>query len=525
MALAPKRRECYARAMIPTPPEPARDQAVTARRKLPLPMDPADLLDRLGDGSLFLLESAGDLAGGRWSILGDRPTARFISRDGENRFEWLRGDGTHCWRDEPLIALRQALAAFPSVPAQPDLPFSGGAVGLFSYELGRRLLPIESRALDDLQLPEISLHFHDQVLLFDHHRRRVHALVTARGSDEEAARDNAAVELERFVERIGLALAEPTPTRDENTRKIDADYLPLSATLDAETYRGAVSICREEILAGEAYELCLTGRFETKYHGDPVALYRTLRQENPAPYASFFRHPEGLLLGSSPERFLRLSPNGHVQARPIKGTRPRGRNEVEDRNLRDELKSSAKDRAENVMIVDLLRNDLHRACSPGSVEVGELCAVETHPGVFQMVSTISGELRKGLDRCDLLASTFPGGSMTGAPKIAAMNILETLEPAVRGWYSGCQGYLGFDGGMDLSIVIRGIQLLGERALVGAGGAVVTDSDPEEEWREALHKAAAPLRALALASGRKEPELLGIKKEGPDGPPQILHRHS
>jgi len=242
-----------------------------------------------------------------------------------------------------------------------------------------------------------------------------------------------------------------------------------------------------------------------------VRLYRRLRRENPAPYASFFRHPEGLLLGTSPERFLRLSPDGRVEARPIKGTRPRGRDVDEDAALRDDLAGSEKDRAENVMIVDLLRNDLHRVCTPGTVKVSELCAIEEHAEVFQMVSTIEGELRRGNDRCDLLAASFPGGSMTGAPKIAAMEILASMEPAVRGWYSGCQGYLGFDGGMDLSIVIRGIQLMKGRALIGAGGAVVYDSDPENEWREALHKAAAPLRALALESGGELPGWVGAKK--------------
>ncbi len=511
--------------MIHSPPEAARDCAATARLDLDLPLEPAALLDRLGEGSLFLLESADGLAGGRWSILGDRPAARFVSSGGENRFEWLGRRTTHTWREEPLPALRRALAAFPPVAHDPDLPFTGGAVGLFSYELGRRLLPIKTRSVDDLNLPEISLFFHERVLLFDHLRGGVHALVTARGSGEEAAQEEAIVGVRRFAENLTRAMAEALPPPTVTPSNPDADALPLRPTLDADAYRQAVAHCREEILAGEAYELCLTGRFETRYEGDPVALYRTLRRENPAPYASFFRHPEGLLLGSSPERFLRLTPEGRVEARPIKGTRPRGRSPAEDRSLREDLAASEKDRAENVMIVDLLRNDLHRVCTPGSVDVGELCAIETHPGVFQMVSTISGELREGHDRCDLLEATFPGGSMTGAPKIAAMNILETLEPSVRGWYSGCQGYLGFDGGMDLSIVIRGIQLIEGRALVGAGGAVVEGSDPEGEWREALHKAAAPLRALAIASGRLAPELMGKKKEGPGGPPQTLQRHS
>jgi anthranilate/para-aminobenzoate synthase component I len=192
--------------------------------------------------------------------------------------------------------------------------------------------------------------------------------------------------------------------------------------------------------------------------------------------------------------------HGRVQARPIKGTRPRGRDGIEDQRLRDDLLNSEKDRAENIMIVDLLRNDLSKVCVPGSVTVPEMCILEEYPSVLQLVSTIEGRLAPGRDGLDLLAASFPGGSMTGAPKIAAMNLLEEMEARARGCYSGALGYLGFDGGMDLSIVIRSAQLLGKRALVGAGGAVVYDSDPEAEWREARHKADAVLSALARAQG-------------------------
>ena len=499
--------------MIHAAPQPAPpgECAATARRGLDLDLAPGELLERLGGGHLFLLESAGSRGGpaGRWSILGSHPTARFVSAAGENRFHWHSRGASHLWREEPLEALRRVLAAFPRVAPDPELPFTGGAVGLFAYELGRRLLPLKPASVDDLHLPEISLFLYERAILFDHHSGEIHAVAYARGDTEDAARREAEARAALLAESVA-ALPEieavPRTPSPESTAS-----LPLHATLPAERYRAAVSRCREEILSGNAYELCLTGRFELPFAGDPVRLYRSLRAENPAPYASFFRHPEGLLIGTSPERFLRLSPDGRVEARPIKGTRPRGRDAAQDAALRRDLAGSAKDRAENVMIVDLLRNDLHRVCTPGTVTVSELCAIEEHAEVFQMVSTIEGELRAGNDRCDLLAASFPGGSMTGAPKIAAMDILATMEPAVRGWYSGCQGYLGFDGGMDLSIVIRGIQLVKGRALVGAGGAVVYDSDPENEWREALHKAAAPLRALAMESGGELPAWVGAKK--------------
>ena len=513
-------------AMLPHPPEPARDHAAVASQNLGSAPAPVELLDRLGGGQLFLLESAGEGSGpeqGRWSMMGTHPAARFVSAGGLNRFHWHSRGRNHQWREEPLAALRRVLAAFPSVPPDPVLPFQGGAVGLFSYELGRRLLPIRPRALDDLGLPEISVFFHERVLLFDHHRYELHALAYARGENEASARREAELRAALLAETVGEAMAEEIQRPALPPEAMGE--LPLRSRLPEADYRRAVERCREEILSGNAYELCLTGRFETAFEGDPVSLYRILREENPAPYASFFRHPEGLLLGSSPERFLRLSPTGHVEARPIKGTRPRGGDSETDAALRRELLDSAKDRAENVMIVDLLRNDLHRVCAPGSVEVSELCGIEEHAGVFQMVSTIEGELGESRDRCDLLDAAFPGGSMTGAPKIAAMNILEELEPVARGWYSGCQGYLGFDGAMDLSIVIRGIQLVKGRALVGAGGAVVYDSNPEAEWLEALHKAAAPLRALALYAGERLPDWLPPKKRGARRPQQTLQRPS
>jgi len=491
--------------MIAHPRAPATDQAAAAALRLDCRLTPAALLAlaaSLGGGALTLLESAGPP--GRWSLLASHPTARFVSRGGENRFHWHSRGANHAWREAPLDALRRALAAFPRVESDPALPVHGGAFGLFAYELGRRLLPIAPQAEDDLGLPDIALFFHERLLAVERESGEVWALAVARGPSAASACREAEARAALLAEEALALLASPRAPKS----LVPAAAAPRTS-LDRAAYLAAVARCREAIRDGEAYELCLTTRFSVPCAADPLALYGRLREVSPAPYASLFRHPEGALVGASPERFLRVSAAGRVEARPIKGTRPRGRDATEDSALRAALAASAKDRAENVMIVDLLRNDLHRVCVPGSVGVSDLCVVEAHPTVFQMVSTIEGELAPGQDRCDLLASAFPGGSMTGAPKIAAMQILEGLEPCVRGWYSGCQGYLGFDGSLDLSIVIRGVQLLRGQALVGAGGAVVYDSDPEAEWEEAGHKARAALAALSGGEGEK--------REGPQGP--------
>ncbi len=479
-------------------PQPANDRGALARVPLAQWLPPEDMLAALGGGSAFLLESAGESRSfARWSLLGTHPVARFLSRAGTNRFHWISRGQSWTWDESPLDALRRAMATFPTPKPLDGLPFAGGAVGVLSYELGRMLLPVPPRARDDLDLPELSFYFFDRCLLFDRSEGQAWSLAYARGASENEAEKEATIKAKLLAESV----ADITAIETEEP-KGSGETLELHAMLGADEYRARVDRCIREIHEGEAYELCLTGRFEAEYSGDPLKLYRELRRGNPAPYAGMLRYPEASLISSSPERFLKVDARGEVEARPIKGTRPRGRSPVEDAALRSELEKSRKDRAENTMIVDLLRNDLTRVCEIGSVEVPQLCAIEDYPTVFQMVSTIRGRLAEGRDRFDLLASAFPGGSMTGAPKIAAMKILEEMEPCVRGYYSGAMGYLGFDGAMDLSMVIRAVQLVGKRALVGAGGAVVAASEAEAEWREALTKARSPLQALARAQGLK-----------------------
>jgi para-aminobenzoate synthetase component 1 len=292
---------------------------------------------------------------------------------------------------------------------------------------------------------------------------------------------------------------------------------PPCAGFDAEHWARAVESILREIAAGNVYQACLTHRLELDYAGDPWRLYLELRRTNPAPFAAYLELPEVAVVGSSPERFLRVGHDGLVESRPIKGTRPRGRDAGEDLRLRRELVESAKERAENLMIVDLVRNDLGRACVTGSVAVPELMAVEAYASVLQMVSTVTGRLAPGRDALDLVRATFPPGSMTGAPKIAAMRLLGRLEPVRRGIYSGALGWLDARGGADLSVVIRTLLVRGGRAYVHAGAGIVADSDPRAEWCETLDKARALLAALAACGAPDAAALLerlGVADAGP-----------
>ena len=267
-------------------------------------------------------------------------------------------------------------------------------------------------------------------------------------------------------------------------------------SLDESAFGQCVDELIDEIAAGNVYEVNLTKRISLEFDGDPLRLYAALRRESPAPFAAYFELPDGAILSSSPERFLRMTADRRVESRPIKGTRPRGGSAADDERLAESLAHSEKDRAENLMIVDLVRNDLGRVCETGSVEVPELMVVEAYASVFQLVSTIIGRLREDRDASDLIRATFPPGSMTGAPKIAAMRLIDRLEPVRRGVYSGAIGYFDVRGGLDLSVVIRTILVEKGRAHFHVGGAIVADSTAAAEHAEALDKARAMLAALA-----------------------------
>jgi aminodeoxychorismate synthase component I len=346
----------------------------------------------------------------------------------------------------------------------------------------------------------------DRLVAWDHERGCALAVGLGFGAGQAAAAaaaERAAGELRRRLERATgelrrrLERARPAP---ETHAPAARDAAPPFAFFDAETYAKAVALVKEQVAAGNVYQACLTHRIDRPFAGDPWQLYRALRDANPAPFACHLELPEVAVVGSSPERFLRLSSDRRVESRPIKGTRPRARDPERDEENRRELERSAKDRAENLMIVDLVRNDLGRVCETGSVAVPERMAVEAYASVFQMVSTVEGRLREECDAIDLLRASFPPGSMTGAPKIAAMNLCAGLEPVRRAIYSGAIGYFDARGGVDLSVVIRTVFVRGGRAYVHAGGGIVADSDPGAEWRETLDKARPLLAALDRVEG-------------------------
>jgi len=364
-------------------------------------------------------------------------------------------------------------------------PFVHGAVGWIGFEAGHCLERWPDTGFDDLGLPDIYFEVHPYYLVHDHESGRTWLSAVGLGLDPERAELMA-----RQLKICGLdQLAAWTPEPDPAgaAPRGGPDGLP-PPRVPREAYLAKIRSVQDDIRDGRVFECCLTHRFEQPLSGDPWTLYAVLRRDNPAPFAAYLAYRDTTVICSSPERFLRLDPDGALETRPIKGTRPRGADPAADARLREELAESAKDRAENVMIVDLARNDLGRVCETGSVDVTELCEVEGYATVWQLVSTVRA-----------IRACFPGGSMTGAPKIEAMTMIDELEPQVRGVYAGAIGWLGCDGALDLNMVIRTIVAADGRATYGTGGAVTADSDPETEWVESLDKVRALARAVAAVN--------------------------
>ncbi|MGW0824554.1 aminodeoxychorismate synthase component I [Streptomyces sp. NPDC002845] len=379
--------------------------------------------------------------------------------------------------------------------------FTGGYVGYFGYELKADCgSPNRHRA----ETPDACWLFADRLIAVDHEEGHTYAVCLA--EDTPQATRAATDWLDGAMAQLTFVSTDPPPLPRA------AEPYPRAAepwlVRDRATYLADIEACKRALDAGTSYEVCLTNAARLPAPYDPYDFYRVLRRVNPAPYAAFLRFGDLDVAGSSPERFLRVTRDGTAEAKPIKGTAPRGGTPEEDDRLRDALAADAKTRAENLMIVDLLRNDLGRVCATGTVRVSRLMATETYATVHQLVSTVEGRLRAGTDAVDCVRACFPGGSMTGAPKLRTMEIIDELETEARGVYSGALGYLGCGGGADLSIVIRTAVFTEGRMHLGAGGAIVLDSDPAAEYDEMLLKAAAPLRAhrehSALPAAAEEP---------------------
>ncbi|HKA14364.1 MAG TPA: aminodeoxychorismate synthase component I [Myxococcota bacterium] len=461
----------------------------------PEDLDPPGAVERLRSaGSPWLLESALQAPGiGRFSFAGADPYLILRCRGLDLHVECRRAVyegltvGTFHDHGPALPALR---ALLPPAPGEPcALPFCGGAVGVFGYELAEQLDVHRLSGRDDLELPDAVWLFVDALVGFDHERGRAEILGLGAAHDPATARERAECAARGLAERLAL----PAPhARAARTAAPDGAH----SHLDVAAYHKAVGAIADEIAAGELYQACLTYRIDRPFGGDPWQLFRALRRRDPAPFAAYLELPELAVAGSSPERFLRIDASGRVESRPIKGTAARGSDPASDARARHALASSEKDRAENLMIVDLVRNDLGRVCAPGTVAVPELFAVEPYASVFQLVSTVCGQLRPGCDALDAVAAAFPPGSMTGAPKIAAMRALDRLETVRRAFYSGALGYLDVRGGADLAVVIRTAFALGGRAYVHTGGGIVADSEPDAEYTESRAKLRSLLAALA-----------------------------
>jgi para-aminobenzoate synthetase component 1 len=407
-------------------------------------------------------------------------------------------------RVNPFTMLAEQLDRYRAEPI-PDLPpFQGGAAGLFGYDLCHQIEKLPRPRVDEFQTPDLAVGFFDWVLAFDHVAGRAWVISSGFPEADPVRRSQRAEQRLEWVRRClahepasGLAALRRS-VHEVSPSRWAAHPIPgldgVFSSFDRDRYLKTVRRAIEYVHAGDCFQVNIAQRLLAPWGGPPLELYGRLRERNAAPFAGYFDLGEFVIASASPERFLRIE-RGDIETRPIKGTRPRGETPEQDQARIEELAASAKDRAENVMIVDLLRNDLGRVCRYGSVRVEAVCRVETYQYVHHLVSEVRGRLRDGLGPIDLVQAAFPGGSVTGAPKVRAMEIIAELEPVARGPYCGSLGFVGFDGSMDTNILIRTFTAGRGWLQFPVGGGIVADSDPEREYEETWHKAEGLLRAL------------------------------
>ena len=394
----------------------------------------------------------------------------------------------------PLDKLRAIGRDFRPV-ACPDLPpFVGGGVGYFAYDLVRHFEKLPASALDDLHTDDFQVMFFSTILAFDHLRHRIHIIVNLfsdrGGQSLEAKYRDAVRRIEQIEQRLTGPISLPAP------QPCDVIPEPQSNMSEAD-YCAKVETAKDHIRAGDIFQVVLSQRLMMDIRCEPLDIYRALRFINPSPYLFFLRMDSLCLIGSSPEMLVKV--NGRrVEYGPIAGTRPRGVDAVEDARLAEELRADAKERAEHIMLVDLGRNDLGRVCRYGTVRVSDLMRIEKYSHVMHLVSSVEGELREGLDCWDALRSCLPAGTVSGAPKVRAMEIIEELEPCRRGVYGGAVGYIDFSGNLDSCIALRTLVLKNGKGYIQAGGGIVADSEPKREWEESMNKARALIRAVKFA---------------------------
>jgi len=460
---------------------------------------PLSLLAKLGDKEpSFLLESAeqSDLVG-RYSFVGSGARIVIESRGNKISISDRKGLIKSWEAGDPLKELQSLMEGY-QCRIHPELPgFTGGAVGYLGYDAVRRFeTSVTPAPLDDLELPEMLFLVADTVVIFDHKRRSIKIVACAFPGElgAEASRVEAICRIQAMMVKISSAssLLPFAP-------KTKSIHLPVTSNMSRETFENAVTASKEYIRAGDIFQIVLSQRFSIPYAGDPVHLYRALRFINPSPYMFCLRLPGGFsLVGSSPEVHVKVA-DGAVTIRPIAGTRRRGETAEADEALRLELLNDPKERAEHLMLVDLARNDIGRISTFGSVRLTDFMSVERYSHVMHIVSNVVGELAGGHSPLDVLRATFPAGTVSGSPKVRAMQIISSLEPTSRGAYAGAVGYLGFDGQFDSCIALRTVLLKAGVAYVQAGAGVVADSTPEAEFEETVNKARGVVRAIELAA--------------------------
>ncbi|HZK18762.1 MAG TPA: aminodeoxychorismate synthase component I [Clostridia bacterium] len=464
-------------------------------KKIDVIPNAAWIYERLGrEPYSFLLESSMVLKEiGEYSFLGCDPF--LVVRASENMIEIERQGNVDCTRGNSLDKLNGILKDLNYTPTHKPFPFNGGAVGFFSYDLGRQIETVPSTAINDLQTPDYCLGFYDLVIIIEHFTGEVYISSTGlplRGKEGYKRAGHRLNELENI-----LANNTPPPNNAPSPSGCGLDRLKSNFT--PEEYIDTVQKVQNYIGAGEILGVNITQRFDTPLTEDSWEVYKRLRQVNGSPFGGYLKFGDFEVLSSSPERFLKVT-GSKVETRPIKGTRPRGKDQTEDMKYRQELLKSDKDKEELLMVVEMEKNNLSRVCKEGTVWVPDLIRLEEYPTVFHLVSTVEGELPPNKTICDLLKATFPGGSITGVPKTRSMEIIEELEKIRRGIYTGSIGYIDFNGDADLNIVIRTIICRHGKAYFQVGGAVTADSEPRQEYYETLDKARGLMRALGYSKG-------------------------
>jgi len=441
--------------------------------ELPYCRDSTEMFSHLADEdwSIFLDSCYPYIDLGRYDVIAARPYITLKTFADETEIVYASGKREQSSED-PFSIVKSLLGENETKLS--TVPFAGGALGYFAYDLGRGIERIPETAEHDIAMPDMAIGIYDWAVVTDHHQRRT--WLTGYGKDERTFDEWN--NLQELLQRKAESGSQKFEVLSE-----------IHSNMDEEFYARAFNKIKHYIREGDCYQVNLAQRFSIDVAGNPWAAYSRLRKLNPAPYSSFFKVPEGAVLSTSPERFLKVD-NGLVETKPIKGTRRRSTDVYEDRALSEDLLESKKDRAENLMIVDLLRNDIGKSCRPGSVSVPKLFALESFARVHHLVSTVIGQLADKYHALDLLRGCFPGGSITGAPKLRAMEIIEALEPHRRSIYCGSMAYIGFDGNMDSNITIRTLVHHRDKMYCWAGGGIVMDSRLDAEYQECFDKAAA-----------------------------------